>query len=526
MAELYRRICRIPNRLLAPGRTSRGGSWRVAGLRCALLGALLGALPWAPAGASAQAGEPARPESEGLATSVAELAALAEGLGSEEEGAREAACEALGRLEEEALPAMRARVRSLRRPVVDPERAYDALRAFRHAVGSRRADDMVDIAPGVLPVLAERRDRVTLTMSERVLLLRSLERIGNPEAGRAIADLFALGFAPWRWEARRVVQRMGPRALPMLLEARGHADRAVRSWARRGVRDLGMSEPGAAIQQGDNTLLADVLRAYGQSRDMDAMQVVVSFVTHERLQVREAARWATERYGQNAIWQLRRQHRNATGSPADRSWGWRRTMEALYAADDARRLAPVRAELEAGLAAHASGDLTTLRAKLDEVLLRAPTLPQRAQMAPAYAELGADALARDDLPEALRLFRRAVRLDPHGARADRWRGQLAFIEAEQLLSRGVADVEGYRQALAHMPGHAGALSALDGLTGSPERRVESSRRWAFAIAALLLALAAILLLRRRRSDGSAHEAAEGTANDDGPMDTAPDTLPG
>lgn len=454
-----------------------------------------------------------------LSTSVEELEAWAADLGAESPEARERAVARLSTLESDALPAIEARIGAARR--LDSDATYDALRSFRHVLGSRRADDMIDIAPGVPQVLADHRDRVTVAVAERVLLARSLEGIGGRAGMKALGDLFATDANAWRWEMRRTIDRMGARALPGLLALRSHSDRAVRSWARSSIEALGLGEPGRAVQElgDDNGTLAELLRAYGETRDMDAMPVVVSFTTHERAQVRAAARWATEEYGQNAIWQLRRVYRNLTESDADRGWSWRRTMDELFRVADGRRLEPVREDLAAGKAALAAGELDAMRERFDAVLRRAPGLEGRAELGPGYAMLAARELAGDRLDEAAALYRRAVRLAPDHPDANRWRAEVAYVEAELSLARGTVDLGSYETAVALAPGHAAATRALDLLTGEADERSSDRRRVAAAGAALLLLLAAFLWLRRRRTRTQSPPRTP-------TIDAAPDTLPG
>jgi cytochrome c-type biogenesis protein CcmH/NrfG len=160
-----------------------------------------------------------------------------------------------------------------------------------------------------------------------------------------------------------------------------------------------------------------------------------------------------------------------------------------------------------------------MRSFYDSVLRAAPSLASRGDLAPGYAVLAARELEADRLDEALRLYGRAVRLAPDHSSADAWRAEIAFIEAEQSLSRGVVDIGSYERAVALRPGHASATRALATLDPTSEAAREVTRKWWAAGAAALLVLAAVFLLQRRR---------RGAARSNPPLaiDDAPDTLPG
>ncbi|MEM1415561.1 MAG: hypothetical protein AAGH15_11700, partial [Myxococcota bacterium] len=330
-----------------------------------------------------------------------------------EAGAREAAWERLSTLPADALPAIRARLAYTRRQEIPEEDGYDALRAFRHAMGSLRADDMVDIAAGVLPVLAERRDAVASRTAERLAYLRSVERLGTLDALRTVGDVFSLTPRMWRWERRRLVHRRGAALGPALVVLKGYPDTNVRVWAEWGLRELGMASPGAAVQRSEGAALVALLTAYGEARDFDAMPVVVDFVGQPDRALREASRGAMERFAHNGIWQLRRAFKNQLGRDADPAWGWRRTREELYEALDAERLGPVTERLDAALAAAPALALESA----DAVLRDAPLHPRRAELAPIYAAAALEAPPAD----ARRLLRRALTLAPDALDASAWR---------------------------------------------------------------------------------------------------------
>ncbi len=412
MAKSYRRILRLPHRQTL-------AAWCVAWSVCFT------------AGVRAQT-----PEGTGDGWSRDRIEALAARLRSDRGEERARTIEALLHLPEEALGAIRARVEYTRRQIVPGEDGLEALRSFRHATGSRRADDMVDIATGIEAVLEERRDDITARSAERVLLIRSLEGIGTLDAQRSIADIFSLTNEMWRWEQRRILERMGGRILAGLIVARGHADRGVRRWAREATRTLNMENPAMALQEETASILQDRITAYAEVRDLDAMPVIISFVDHPDPGVRDAARAAMERYGRNGIWQLREAMQNTLGERADESWGWRRTMTALYSKLDERRLAPYAAQVDEARASFDAGDLPAARATLDQLLLDAPEPPRAADIAALYAEMSASV----DAPvEARRLMQRAVWLGVEHPHVGQWRAQLVRMDAEVDQARGLVD---------------------------------------------------------------------------------------
>lgn len=504
MAELYRRICRLSHHRV-----------RSISFLCALLTCLLAA-----GAADAQT----LTDTQAPATTAmgpAELEALAARLASSDADLRERALATLRSLDEDALPGIEARVAAMRgrRPPADELSA--AITELRHAAGSRRVDDRVDIGPGVPSALALRRDPTMLAVCETVVLWRALEALGTTAAYRVIADLVALDGAPWEQETHRFVERAGVRLGPMLIAARNHPSPFVRRWSRWAGTELGFDLPGHAIQlpliASDSTLLADTLRAYGAVRQLEAMRVLASYVGSEHAQVREAARAALAHFGRNATWVLREQLELVTGQDANLEWGWERTMNALYAADDDARLAPVRADLAAGQRAAASAQLEVMAHHYDAVLLRAPELAQRDRMAPDFASLGAQRRRAGNLVGAEVAYRRALLLAPTHPRAPAWRTSLLELHADAELARGVADVHAYERVLARSPDNARVRDVLDRLNGSRAARARTRKHVAAGGAALLLLFTALALLLRRAKPDAAEADAPGS-------DTSPGSL--
>src|SRR5262249_54618610 len=153
-----------------------------------------------------------------------------------------------------------------------------------------------------------------------------------------------------------------------LIDARRSDARPLRAWAARQLDVIGKTVPGEAVQTTDNQVLADVLRAYGRAKDLDALRVVVSFSNSDRTNVREAAREAVGMYAENALWQLREAYENLIGKKPSEDWGWERVARELFAAYDRARLAEVYELMDAGLAAERAGKLEDMAQAFDRVL--------------------------------------------------------------------------------------------------------------------------------------------------------------
>lgn len=473
---------------------------RIATVALAMVGA--GALlprpvhAQAPAQADASVSSTrARRSAATIALTPAELGRIAEGLGSTSAETRERAITQLSTLGEGAIPAMVARIRDPAGP--DAAGTWRALKLFKERAprGSRG-----DLLAGLRVALERTRSAENLRVAETVLYVRALESIGTLDAAKVIVDLGAAAGGQWRTEIVRVARRMGERIVAAFLLCRRHPAREMQRWARHTLWQIGLNKPGDVVQTRDNTVLADILRAYGEIVDPKAMRVIASFIASERVQVREAARWSLRRYGQSALWIVREQLEALTGTETPASWSWEQAIAELFTGHDRARFGPAYRLLDQGQAALAAGDLATARSRFDEVLARAPLLDRRGDMVVGYIALGRARLAADDLVGAERDFRLALRLDPSGPKAAEARAWIAFVRAERSLAAGVADLALYREALRHQPDHRASMAALARLSRDGRAEEKRRQRWMGAggvLGAALLGLVVLALWRRR-----------------------------
>jgi hypothetical protein len=311
---------------------------------------------------------------------------------------------------------------------------------------------------------------------------RMLVHIGSAPAVRELLAVYP-GFGELlRVDVERQVKVLAERAVAPLIEMRRGEPKSLRPWASKMLDVLGKTVPGEAVQTADNQVLADVLRAYGRTKDVDAARVIVSFANSDRSQVREAAREAVTMLAENGTWQLRESYENLVGKKAPEDWTWEKVASELFSAYDRSRLSEVFGLMDEGLAAQKNGKLEAMANAFDRVLARAPGFERRREMIPGYIDL-ANSVKSSDRPRAMATLRRVVRLDPSGPRARVAESELAYLEALDLASHGVVDETAYRRAVELDPSNSEAKDALDRILAASEAR--SSNFWRFAIAALL-----------------------------------------
>ena len=244
-------------------------------------------------------------------------------------------------------------------------------------------------------------------------------------------------------------------------------------------------------------MLSDVLRAFGTTHDMDAVSVVLAFVNSDRALVRAAARDAVFAYEKDGLWKLREAYSNLVAHPAPEDWNAKRLATELFGAYDRARLEDVYALLGSGLKKQREGKIADAVQDFDKVLARQPMLDRRAEMASGYV-LYAQSVEDQDRTAALAAYRKAARLDPEGARKGQIEGSIAYLEGEDLLSRGIVDTTPFERAIAADPANAKAQAELDRLRAGANDRQERLRRWSAIGIVLALGTAAVVLFGGRR----------------------------
>lgn len=330
-------------------------------------------------------------------------------------------------------------------------------------------------------------------------LSRMLETIGTVEAVRGLVDVYARFGEFLRITTQNALSRLGEKAVPALIEAERHPAEKISKWAVRQLDMLGKGIPSEAVQTQDLAVLADVLRAYGRTRNPDAVRIVVSFANSERAQVREASRQAVALLGEVGSWQLRDTYENVVGKKPPRDWAWERTARELFWEFDRLRVAQVTKLFEEGQAARAKGDLEKMRQSFDQLLAHDPNFEQRTELAAGYVAY-AKATEDKSRANAIAALRRAERLDPTLKEAPSLR---LTLEAEALEDQGITDATLLERAIEGDSANSRAKSALARFERGEPKRSESARYIAAgSILAIALAAIGFLLLRKPKPEAA------------------------
>lgn len=443
------------------------------------------------------------------------LEAILQRLRAESRDARREAVDQLRALEPGDVPAIRQRLLS---PLGISHLNVHAgmVRAIRQVTGGRENVDY-DLLQALLNYSPRSPDIDVAT--ERIALATALGAIETPDSGRA---LVAFGLAHnriFRLASIRIAKnQLKLYVVPALIEIRRPTEdqRLFIRQMREAVRCV---TPGQSVQTRDNALLAEILRAWGSVRQQDAMVVIASYVNSDRVQVREAARWAIAQFGRDALNTLRNVYETFVGEDPNPLWGWERVSRELYAAYDRRKSDEVRVALDAGLSAAREGRNDEMLQRFEWVLARHPLFERRTEMVEPLVRY-AQQLERTDVARAAVLYRMALRVDPEGARASSIRASILFLEAERALARGVADPELYRAAVNADPNHSRARAQFEAVAQVEVLRSRRRRRAIGAVGLLAVAAAGAGVLyneskkheKKRKRDAAKEPANEATAS--------------
>ncbi len=452
-----------------------------------LLAALLLAIP----AASPSTSRAAAPESaEGPPAAAAEVDAAIAKLADPDAATRAQGVDALVGISADVFPALAARL--LRAPEAGPGPMWLALDKVKKSGAKDLEGEALARAVATAGEGAGNRALALLLAG-----LRAAEKQGDVAGARVAVRLAVEHKGLLKSYAGAALKRMGDHAVAALIEVRRDSDKELRTFANKTLDALGKFLPSDAVQVHDPQALADVLVAFGKTKDPDAIRAIVPYLNADRAPVREAARWAIAQYGETARAPLEEAYEQFTGDKLGSDWNAAKILGALATAYDKVRLAEVFKLLDEGIAHRDAGRLEQAVASFDALLARAPTFERRAELAPTYHDL-ARAKEPHDRAAARLLHAKAARLAAGTPLASTIEADLAVLDTLDQIERGVADTSLLHKALALDPKHVKARDLLQRIENDTRAREDRFRRFALAgFVGVLATLAGILFVGKK-----------------------------
>jgi hypothetical protein len=455
--------------------------------------------------------EPVLPDAS--AADLARLDALIARLLLPELAARQQAKEQIGAVDATWLPALAERFESLAsgankaalKILLDKVRARARESAEAATLGGKRrgAQKKRGEPPAAVDDLEavvahpDRSSAFLRPLTEVLTYGRMFEQIGSLPAMRRLISIYVRFGEFLRLDTELALARAGDRSIAALIEATGHPVPRIAEWAKQRLDSMGKLVASEAVQVQDPTLRADILRAYGKTRDVETARLLISFAASERALIRLAARQAVAMLGEAGLWQLRDAYEKTAGERAPREWSWRRVAEELFAHFDRQRLSELYRLFNQGREAEQRGDSNAARESFDQVLAWDPTFERGAEMAPVYIAFAESRLDTD--PEAATLaLRRAERLAPEGPVHDRALSLRYTLDARALRERGIVDELLIQRARELDPENARAAALEEELAEHARGDRAAYQRYLAAGVILLIGLMALGALASRR----------------------------
>jgi hypothetical protein len=132
-----------------------------------------------------------------------------------------------------------------------------------------------------------------------------LSRVGSVQAGRELVHVYVRFGEFLRVNTQLELKALGLKGSAALIEATRHPAPKIADWAKRQLEIQGHDNASELVQTTDREAIADLLRAYGRTRDAEVARLVISFANSQQTTLREAAREAVVLLGETGHWQLR-----------------------------------------------------------------------------------------------------------------------------------------------------------------------------------------------------------------------------
>jgi len=325
--------------------------------------------------------------------------------------------------------------------------------------------------PEFLTMLVEKPDRNYpegwRDAIEVMTLLVSLANMGTTESIGFILDYSPEYEAAFRKEIYQIVKWLGPSSVPALIRRQDTKDEHIQRVVSTALETFKMERPGQQVQVEDHRILIEVLEAFGDERDPDALDTIAAFLDSPKDDVRETARRVILGYNKLALWTLKEEYKEYTGEMPDPDWEAHEIAGELFRLMDAERMAPFHDRMQEGLGYAESGEYEKMEKAYREILAEQPSYGRKAEMVPGYMAYGAALIDAGDLERATLMYKVSLRLDADGDHTKEARARLHLIDGLRSVDEGAPDLWSFEKALDMDPGldvakeHVAELERLD-----------------------------------------------------------------
>jgi hypothetical protein len=419
-----------------------------------------GTLTAVPAGGEKE--PPPGKDGRGETITASELSEIFKALGSDNADERWQAVSAVLDLDKDSIPALKKRlfrdhkaggesmkriVYSLRKDLKD-----EKIKALQDKGKVPKVDDTdLEPPPEFLKILVERKrdDNIVAWRSatEIMTILVALTSMQTRESLLVVLDFSSANEYAFRKEIYQLMLWTGEKALPAMILREKSKDEHVQVVVNAYLGKMNMSRPGQQVQVKDPSVLAEILRLFGETKNFEALDSIIPFLNAENPLIRKAARDSILQFGKSSLWALRKAYKNYTETDPDPEWPAEKIAETLFAAQDSDRMAPLVKKLEEGLALAGEKKYDEMEKRFREILALQPMFERKSEMVKGYMDAARHYIKHHGYDRASFLLRVARRINSDPEKDDKIHAMIYYTDAMRDLEDGVADPDLMRKAV-------------------------------------------------------------------------------
>ena len=329
-----------------------------------------------------------------------------------------------------------------------------------------KEDDVETMSPeAFLKILVERRrdDNILAwrAAAEIMTLLTALTLMETRPSLLIVLDFSSAHEYAFRKEIYQLMLWTGEKALPAMVLRKNSKDADVQTVISAYLEKMNMARAGQQVQVKDPAVLAEILVLFGETKNFESIDAIISFLNAENPVIRKAAREAILKFGKSSQWALRKAYKQYTEAEPDAAWPAEKIAEELFREQDNDRMAPLNEKMKEALDLAKAGKFDEMETRFKEILALQPMYERKQEMVPGYVAAARHALDGNDLDRAAFLLRVVRRINTDPEQEKKIQAMLFYTEALRDLGEGIADPTLMKKAVQLDPGFKEARERLE-----------------------------------------------------------------